>query len=32
LATIIELISPSMWDDLTIPIATVVCVFLLTLI
>jgi len=32
LATIIELISPSTWDDLTIPIATVVCVFLLTLI
>ncbi len=32
LATIIELVSPSTWDDLTIPIATVVCVFLLTLI
>ncbi len=32
LATIIELISPSTWDDLTIPIATVVIVFLLTLI
>jgi len=32
LATIIELFSPSTWDDLTIPIATVVCVFLLTLI
>ena len=32
LATVIELISPSTWDDLTIPIATVVCVFLLTLI
>jgi len=32
LATIIELASPSTWDDLTIPIATVVCVFLLTLI
>ena len=32
LATIIELVSPSTWDDLTIPIATVMCVFLLTLI
>jgi phytol kinase len=32
LATIIELVSPSTWDDLTIPIATVICVFLLTLI
>jgi len=32
LATIIELVSPSTWDDLTIPLATVVCVFLLTLI
>jgi dolichol kinase len=32
LATIIELVSPSTWDDLTIPIATVACVFLLTLI
>jgi len=32
LATIVELISPSTWDDLTIPIATVVIVFLLTLI
>ncbi|MBY9019680.1 MAG: hypothetical protein KGD67_01385 [Candidatus Lokiarchaeota archaeon] len=32
LATIIELVSPSTWDDLTIPIATVLCVFLLTLI
>ncbi len=32
LAAIIELISPSTWDDLTIPIGTVVCVFLLTLI
>ena len=31
LATIVELISPSTWDDLTIPIATVVIVFLLTL-
>jgi len=31
LATIIELVSPSTWDDLTIPIATVICVFLLTL-
>jgi len=32
LATIVELVSPSTWDDLTIPIATVVNVFLLTLI
>jgi len=32
LATIVELVSPSTWDDLTIPIATVVIVFLLTLI
>jgi len=32
LATIVELISPSTWDDLTIPIATVVIVFLLTLL
>jgi dolichol kinase len=32
LATIVELISPSTWDDLTIPIATTVIVFLLTLI
>jgi dolichol kinase len=32
LATVVELISPSTWDDLTIPIATVVNVFLLTLI
>jgi dolichol kinase len=32
LATIVELLSPSTWDDLTIPIATVVIVFLLTLI
>ena len=32
LATIVELISPSTWDDLTIPIATSVIVFLLTLI
>jgi len=32
LATVIELVSPSTWDDLTIPIATVICVFLLTLI
>ncbi|MFX0075837.1 MAG: diacylglycerol/polyprenol kinase family protein [Candidatus Hermodarchaeota archaeon] len=32
LATIVELISPSTWDDLTIPIATVLIVFLLTLI
>ncbi len=30
LATIVELISPSTWDDLTIPIATVIIVFLLT--
>ncbi|MFX1446722.1 MAG: diacylglycerol/polyprenol kinase family protein [Promethearchaeota archaeon] len=32
LAMIVELISPSTWDDLTIPIATVVIVFLLTLL
>ncbi|NVM44569.1 MAG: hypothetical protein HWN79_06610 [Candidatus Lokiarchaeota archaeon] len=32
LATIVELISPSTWDDLTVPIATVVIVFFLTLI
>jgi dolichol kinase len=32
LATIVELISPSTWDDLTIPIATTIIVFLLTLI
>ena len=32
LAMIVELVSPSTWDDLTIPIATVVNVFLLTLI
>jgi dolichol kinase len=32
LATVVELISPSTWDDLTIPIATVIIVFLLTLI
>jgi dolichol kinase len=32
LATIVELISPSTWDDLTIPIATSIIVFLLTLI
>ncbi|NHJ20658.1 MAG: hypothetical protein EAX91_06950 [Candidatus Lokiarchaeota archaeon] len=32
LATIVELISPSTWDDLTVPIATVAIVFLLTLI
>ncbi len=32
LATVIELVSPSTWDDLTIPIATVICVFLLTLV
>jgi dolichol kinase len=32
LATVVELISPSTWDDLTIPIATVVIVFLLTLL
>ena len=32
LATVIELVSPSTWDDLTIPIATVACVFLLILI
>ena len=31
LATIVELLSPSTWDDLTIPIATTVIVFLLTL-
>ena len=32
LATVVELVSPSTWDDLTIPIATVIIVFLLTLI
>ncbi|MFW9949661.1 MAG: hypothetical protein ACFFKA_06010, partial [Candidatus Thorarchaeota archaeon] len=32
LAMLVELISPSTWDDLTIPIATVVIVFLLTLL
>jgi len=32
LATIIELISPSTWDDLTVPIATTLIIFLITLI
>lgn len=32
LATIIELISPSTWDDLTVPILTTLIMFLLTLI
>jgi phytol kinase len=32
LATIIELFSPSTWDDLTIPILTTLIIFLLTLI
>lgn len=32
LATIVELLSPSTWDDLTVPIASVVIVFFLTLI
>ena len=32
LGTIIELISPSTWDDLTVPIATTFIIFLLTLI
>ncbi len=32
LATIVELISPSTWDDLTVPIATTLIIFLITLI
>ena len=32
LATIIELISPSTWDDLTVPILTTLIIFLITLI
>ncbi len=32
LATIIELFSPSTWDDLTVPILTTLIIFLLTLI
>lgn len=32
LATGIELVSPSTWDDLTVPIATTLIIFLLTLI
>jgi dolichol kinase len=32
LATIIELLSPSTWDDLTVPIGTTAIMFLLTLI
>lgn len=32
LATIIELLSPSTWDDLTVPILTTLIIFLLTLI
>ncbi|MHA1149096.1 MAG: diacylglycerol/polyprenol kinase family protein [Promethearchaeota archaeon] len=32
LATVIELISPSTWDDLTVPIASTLIIFLLTLI
>ena len=32
LATVVELLSPSTWDDFTIPIATTIIVFLLTLI
>ncbi|MGQ4873238.1 MAG: diacylglycerol/polyprenol kinase family protein [Promethearchaeota archaeon] len=32
LATLIELISPSTWDDLTVPIATTIIIFLLTLV
>lgn len=31
IATIIELISPSTWDDLTVPIVTTLIIFLLTL-
>ncbi|MFX0071373.1 MAG: hypothetical protein ACFFAO_09820, partial [Candidatus Hermodarchaeota archaeon] len=31
-ATIIEIISPSTWDDLSVPIGTTVLIFLLTLI
>ncbi len=32
LATLIELFSPSTWDDLTVPILTTIIIFLLTLI
>ncbi len=32
IATIIELISPSTWDDLTVPILTTLIIFLITLI
>ena len=32
LATIVELISPSTWDDLTVPILTTLIIFLITLI
>ncbi|MFX1353735.1 MAG: hypothetical protein ACFFGP_07240, partial [Promethearchaeota archaeon] len=32
LATVVELISPSTWDDLTVPILTTLIIFLLTLI
>jgi len=32
LATLVELFSPSTWDDLTVPILTTVIIFLLTLI
>jgi len=32
LATIVELFSPSTWDDLTVPILTTIIIFLLTLI
>jgi len=32
LATLVELLSPSTWDDLTVPILTTIIIFLLTLI
>jgi dolichol kinase len=32
LATVVELISPSTWDDLTVPILTTLIIFLITLI
>ncbi|MFW9948429.1 MAG: hypothetical protein ACFFDX_16505, partial [Candidatus Odinarchaeota archaeon] len=32
LATIIEVFSPSTWDDLTVPILTTLIIFLLTLL